>query len=216
MSLLPTLPITRTSSPDSARRTTGQNRDGVSTLEMLVATSLAILCLGAVIALFSHYSRSYRKVDTRIENISEAWLTMRALADDISSADVPDGDPTRWAEAIRISAGTAMIRKRAHGNLVEVSYAFQTETKSLIRSVGGTRMSLIRNRCASFSIEPIWGEMVGSWPQSVSVHVRMALDAPTQGVPQSPPLELETTFIPECLNLRLQKRYVHQGSPDAL
>jgi len=192
-------------------------RRGVSSLEMTIAVVLAILCLTAIFRLFSNYSRSFLKVDNRIENIAEGWLTMRALADDLQMADVPEGDPRRWAESIKATGQGAVIWKRSGGALVEVSYTFQPQAGSLVRSVGGTRMALIPRRCRGFTFEPAFGAVVGSWPQRVSVHVRLVLENASAGaVVTPPPMELETTFVPECLNLRLQQSYVHQGVPSSL
>lgn len=191
-----------------------QRRAGLTATEILVVIGLAVLCLGAIYRVFSHYSRSFLKIDHRIENLSEAWLTVRALTDDLMMADVPEGDVTRWREVIRVTDRGVVIRRRSQGRVVEVVYEADAQTRSLTRVVEGGQFPLIRQRCRRFICQPTFGEMVGSVPRqlTVALHLEIETASPPAGIP-APPLVLETSVSPDFLNLRLQGRYQHQGLP---
>lgn len=187
---------------------------GLTATEILVVIGLAVLCLGAIHRVFSHYSRSFLKIDHRIENLSEAWLTVRALTDDLMMADVPDGDVTRWQEVVRVSEKGVVIQRRSQGRVVEAIYEADARTRSLTRVVEGVQFPLIRQRCRRFVCQPTFGEMVGSVPRqlTVTLHLEIETASPAAGI-SAPPLVLETSVSPDFLNLRLQGRYLHQGLP---
>ncbi|MBF0409253.1 MAG: hypothetical protein HQM10_18075 [Candidatus Riflebacteria bacterium] len=187
-------------------------RKGFSAMEIMIAVVLAIGCMLILYKLFSHYSRFFIKLDNRIENISEAWLTAKALSEDLLMADVADGDISKWKDSIKVLVNGCSIKKRINGRITDVNYI---ASGSLIRTIEGAQTVLIKKSCKSFLFEPCFNDFVGSFPKRISVHVKFEITPDSsKGLPPSSPLTIETTFVPEFLNLRLRRKYFHQGLPE--
>ncbi|MBF0545653.1 MAG: prepilin-type N-terminal cleavage/methylation domain-containing protein [Candidatus Riflebacteria bacterium] len=189
---------------------------GFTLVELLVAITIFLLCTFAIYSVFSHYSRSFMKIDDHLENIAEGWLALRILGDDILSMDVPDGNTKKWQEAITESGNGCTISGHEGGTMTKVSYDFDQTNHSLKRIINGKVATLIRNRCRNFLCKPMFTISTNSTiPVAIRVQVNIELLSENKQMEKrDKSLIIENCFFPELINMRLRSEYFHQGFPE--
>jgi len=189
---------------------------GFTAVELLVVLSIAATVGTVLFMAFSNYSRSFMRIDDRLENASRGWLIVQAIQEDILSLDVPDGDIKRWQEAVKETADGCLLTRRGQSGTTTVSYNYDKQERSLSRSLNGETRVLIKNRCGDFVMRPEFatgdnGEIDGIF----KIYLKIKLEEPNNAQNRGfEPLLIEINLVPELLNRRLHHEYFHAGIPD--
>ncbi|NLI75673.1 MAG: hypothetical protein GX442_04430 [Candidatus Riflebacteria bacterium] len=186
-------------------------------IEMLVAFGLFLLIAFAVYRVFSQYSGSYVRTDDRLESVTEAWQVLRTLREDLAFADLPEGDPTRWAHLVQADTGGFGLVRRNGASRVAVFYRWDRQTGNLRREEeGGRQNSLLQARCLGLDVGlgtwPEGGSLpAGQIPQRIWFTLRLELGQPVRRKDMPSPFVLETTVLPVMANQSLHRRFPASG-----
>jgi hypothetical protein len=189
-------------------------RAAFSAIEMLVVIGIFTVVSIALYSFFSHYTRTFVRIDERLEQVVEAWQVLRHLGDDLQSVDFPDGDRARWADILQRQPDGFIVQTRTLLGRQAIQYRFDPASGNLVRVEGGKTKLLLQNRCKAFEVQMQHTLAApATMPIRLEFQVKLVLQNPKKTAETTHPLEMDTILIPEFLNRTLTRRYHHTGLP---
>ncbi|MBF0545642.1 MAG: prepilin-type N-terminal cleavage/methylation domain-containing protein [Candidatus Riflebacteria bacterium] len=184
-----------------------------SLVELVLAISLFSIISIVLYNFFQHYSRSYFRIDDKIESVTEAWQLLRFINEDLFCCDFPDADPKKWSSVIeQIPSGGYQLWRRRSDKLEKITYNFDEKKGQISREENGKFINMMNNRCKQFSIVSI------SNPSDNPKEIYFELEFELENMNKKPesyiPLKIKRKIFPVFLNFKLRKGFVFEGLPE--
>lgn len=188
-------------------------RRGLTLVEMLVVLLIFGVVSTVIYQVFRNFLRSHIKIGDRIENVTEGWQIVRVVSEDLICCDYIDGDSTKCDDTLA-AIGSLIIFRRKGDKIVRIDYKFDEATGNISRiEEGRGTVSLIQGRCTGFTISSTKEPNI-CFKVKIELKNMAGVREPGRLPDQAQPVEIETNVFPPFLNLKVRKKYIHNGLPN--
>lgn len=194
-----------------------QKRHGFTLIEIIVTSVIFLLLTGVVYQTTWQYFRSYMKTDEKLENLSEAWKALRIIKEDISFADFPDDDTSKWGLFVEPGTNSYKLYRRRNGKMEKIVYRYDFTKGILSRTEDGKTMTFLKERLKFIDMQVVTrpdGLIAGTLPDAIFVHIRLELANSRKK--DAKPFVLDMIVVPNFANFKLQKKFCSEALPEAI